>query len=360
MTINSRFWGVGWRTLLPSIPGRTARLKAIWKRDIRLIARQEVRVALTCPLHRKGEGPSGAKCDQNESHFCRFLNIYRDLVAKPGLLAAARRVPLNPVVPDRHRKDPVHASAEFITHPESRRWAKLFNIRYQMLLINILLALSTSRRKEPNLRNMLTEWASQHEMEHLKQIGQLLPSLPRNSAGGTLRAGAPFETAQFPPGNAKRWDMLRVLIKGSKLLIRELKKMTSPHDERFAILEMIAAFDRNPLMPDSTAAMLENTSRSESIGSDLSKPDLPGAISTKLSALLQAAGPTTFSTDFSNNPTRTAHFRSRMTPCGIPSWRIPRDHRTHFAGRSLHPRLPHYASRDYLFQATPQRATTAH
>jgi hypothetical protein len=196
-------------------------------------------------LQGEGEGPSGAECDQNESHFCRFLNIYRDVVAKPNLLAAARRVPLNPVVPDRHRKDPVHAGAEFITHPESRRWAKLFNIRYQMLLLDTLLALSTSRREDPNLRAMLTEWASRHEMEHLKQIGQLLPTLPRKSGSGNLRAGAPFETAQFPPDNAKRWDMQRVLIKGSNETIRALKKMTTPHDERFAILETISAFDKD-------------------------------------------------------------------------------------------------------------------
>jgi hypothetical protein len=192
----------------------------------------------------QGEGPSGVNCEQNESHFCRFLSIYRDVVAKPNLLAAARRVPLNPVVPDRHRKDRVHASAELITHPESKRWAKLFNIRYQLLLLDMLLALSTSRRKDPNLRAMLTRWASRHEMEHLKQIGQLLPSLPRKSGGGSLRAGAPFETVQFPPGSSKRWDMQRVLIKGSKDLVRELQRLTSPHDERYKILEMIAGFDK--------------------------------------------------------------------------------------------------------------------
>ena len=89
------------------------------------------------------------------------------------------------------------------------------------------------------------EWISQHEMEHLTQIGQLLPTLPRKSGGGNLRAGAPFETAQFPPDNAKRWDMQRVLIKGSNELIRELKKMTATHDERFAILKTIAAFDKD-------------------------------------------------------------------------------------------------------------------
>jgi hypothetical protein len=194
----------------------------------------------------QGEGPSGAECNEgrNESHFCRFLSIYHDVVSKPDLLAAARPVALNPVVPDRHRKEPVHAGAEFITHPESRHWAKLLNIRYQMLLLDILLALSTSRRKHPQLRKTLMEWTSQHEMEHLKQIGQLLPTLPRKAGRGILRAGAPFETAQFPLGNAKRLDMQRVLIKGSDEQVRELKKMTAPHDERFAILETIAAFDK--------------------------------------------------------------------------------------------------------------------
>jgi hypothetical protein len=191
----------------------------------------------------QGEGPSGSDCTKENSHFCRFVSIYEDLRAHPDLLAAARRVPLNPVVHDRHRKEPVQADAEFITHPESKLWAQLFNVRYQMLLLDILIALSTSRSQAAGLRSTLTSWASAHEMEHLKRIGQLLPTLPRHPGKTNLQAGAPFETAQFPPDNTKRWDLQRVLIKGSNDLVRRLKKMVSPHDERFGILDAISDFD---------------------------------------------------------------------------------------------------------------------
>jgi hypothetical protein len=194
----------------------------------------------------QGEGQSGSGCgSSNDSHFCRFLDIYSDLAANPGLAAAARRVPLNPVVNGSHRKEPVRSEAEFITHPESKLWAQLFNVRYQMLLLDVLLALSTSRDEDPDLRTTLTTWAGRHEMEHLKQIGQLLPTLPRHLGSKRLRAGAPFETAEFPADSTKRWDQQRVLMKGSAQLVRALEKKVSPRDQRFSLLRTIASFDND-------------------------------------------------------------------------------------------------------------------
>ena len=107
-----------------------------------------------------------------------------------------------------------------------------------------------------------------------------------------------------------------------------------------------------PRCPDSIAAMLERRRVQRSSAAICQEPDLLGAISTKVSALLQAVGPATFSTDFSISPTRTVHFRSQMTPCGIPSLQIPRDHRNHFVGRSLYRRWQRYGHRDCLRRAT--------
>jgi hypothetical protein len=197
-------------------------------------------------IHRimlQGEGLSGSGCENNDSHFCRFLRMYTDLKKDKTLLGASRLVPLNPIVPDSHRNEPVQEHAEYITHPESKLWAHLFNIRYQILLLDMLLALSTSRRLDPGLRKTLTEWAGVNEMEHLKQIGQLLPTLPRLPGADQLRAGAPFEIVQFPADNTKRWDQQRVLMQGSDELVRKLRAKVAPHDQRTGLLETIASFD---------------------------------------------------------------------------------------------------------------------
>jgi len=192
----------------------------------------------------QGEGPSGGDCAGAESHFCRFLDIYDKLTSHPHLTAAARAVPLNPFVLDSHRTEPVSPGAEAITNPETQLWAKLFNARYQMLLLDVLLALSTSRVRDPKLRTELITWASRNEMEFLKQIGQLLPNLSRDRGSPEKRAGAPFETVQFPADNTKRWDQQRVLIEGSLELVRRLKAKTMPHDQRYSLLQAIETFDR--------------------------------------------------------------------------------------------------------------------
>jgi hypothetical protein len=193
----------------------------------------------------QGEGPSGVPCGTEESHFCKFLRIYEDLEAEPRLAHAARDVPVNPVVLNRAQQERVAAGAQTITHPQSRLWASLFNVRYQMLLLDVLLALSTNRHEpQGELRGTLTNWAAGHEMEFLKRIGQLLPTLPRTHRG-MGRAGAPFEVVMFPPENTKRWDQQRVLMKGSDHLVRQLKKMIHPHDLRFTLLRAIAEFDRD-------------------------------------------------------------------------------------------------------------------
>jgi hypothetical protein len=193
----------------------------------------------------QGEGPSGKPCRAVESHFCRFLRIYQELDENPKLAAAARPVPVNPVVPSTNRHEPVEPGAQPITHPESKLWATLFNVRYQMLLLDVLLALSINRHgKDCDLRKDLTSWAAGHEMEHLKQIGQLLPTLPRDP-GSAARAGAPFETVMFPPDNTKRWDQQRVLMQGSNELVRKLKKRITPRDTRYTLLRKIEEFDRS-------------------------------------------------------------------------------------------------------------------
>jgi hypothetical protein len=192
----------------------------------------------------QGEGPIGPGCDDAESHFCKFLEIYGELDIHKSWGEAAKDVPLNPYVPDRHRTEPVATGAEAITHPETKLWAKLFNARYQMLLLDILLALSASKWHDAHLRTELTTWAASYEMEFLKQLGQMLTNMPRYRGSNKVRAGAPFESVQFPADNTKRWDQCKVLIEGSLELIGKLQTKMLPHDARFSLLQAIEKFDR--------------------------------------------------------------------------------------------------------------------
>ena len=134
--------------------------------------------------------------------------------------------------------------------------------------------------------------------------------------------------------------------------LRKLSRLVSQMGSRLWTTSELPVSARNTPMPDSIAAMLERRRVQRSSAAICQEPDLLGAISTKVSALLQAVGPATFSTDFSISPTRTVHFRSQMTPCGIPSLQIPRDHRNHFVGRSLYRRWQCYGHRDCLRRAT--------
>ncbi len=195
----------------------------------------------------QGEGPVGMKASKaatdDRSHFKKFLKIFEEFKSQSSQFRGAiRDVPMNPVVSDQRRAGAPHGFRNFITEPQAKMWAQLFNLRYQMLLIDVLLALSTNRRKDGELRRELIRWAVISEMDFLRIIGQFLPLLPRHP-GGKARAGAPFATIEMPADAAKRWDLQRVLMKGSKDLVRELRKTVGHgRDERDVLLK-IEKFD---------------------------------------------------------------------------------------------------------------------
>lgn len=196
----------------------------------------------------QGEGPVGLdvtkRQEEDRSHFKKFLTIFEEFEDDESRFqGAVLDVPVNPVAADRRRAGLPGGSRNFITQRESKLWAQMFNLRYQMLLIDILLALSTDRRRESTLRQQIVEWAVVHEMEFLRVIGQLLPTLPRHP-GSTARAAAPFETVDIPVDAAKRWDLQRVLIQASRKLVRELAKTEEHQSIPYSLLQKITQFDK--------------------------------------------------------------------------------------------------------------------
>jgi Ferritin-like len=199
----------------------------------------------------QGEGPVGLEAEKHpevdRSHFKKFLTIFEEFEKESARFErAVLGVPLNPVVGDRRRTGLPHGSRSYITQPEAKLWAQLFNLRYQMLLIDILLALSTSRHKETALRQQIVEWAVVREMEFLRVIGQLLPTMHRH-AGSKTRAAAPFETIDIPADLAKRWDLQRVLMKRSNDIVRSIAKTVGHRSIPRDLLQRMAQFDKERL-----------------------------------------------------------------------------------------------------------------
>jgi Ferritin-like len=199
----------------------------------------------------QGEGPVGIKApkgrEEDSSHFKKFLTIFEEFEGNAaGLRGAIVRVPVNPAASDHRRRDVPPGYRNFVTQPQAKMWAQLFNLRYQMLLIDILLALSTNRRTCKELRQKLIDWAVGGEMRYLRFIGQLLPTIHRH-AGSHDYAAAPFETIDVPTDTAKRWDLQRVLMAGAKTLNVRLRKTAIHKTTAQALLLEMAAFDANRL-----------------------------------------------------------------------------------------------------------------
>src|SRR5262249_6195826 len=89
------------------------------------------------PLKGEGNVPSHV-------HVC--MNLYREMTVKSVDFGdAIIDVPTNPVATGIGKADGRGTGALRITNPVAKLWAQLCDLRYQMLLLDLLLALSTDR-----------------------------------------------------------------------------------------------------------------------------------------------------------------------------------------------------------------------
>jgi hypothetical protein len=146
-------------------------------------SRQDAINAIT-DISDQGEGSDIT--DFPRSHFARFLNIY-DKFPSSGWVPA-RNLAKNPTT------DCDARPARLIANAEARDWAKLFNLRYRMLLMFLshsfaIAAPHDSTKKSP--RGLLISWAF-GEMYHLRSVAEFLMSMPLGGNSQYL-AGPPFE-----------------------------------------------------------------------------------------------------------------------------------------------------------------------
>jgi len=186
----------------------------------------------------QGEAPLTPD-DSAPSHFARFLRIYREF-PKDGS-SPAKNVPTNPVVLTTIGAPGGAASSPDvtpITHPETRCWAHLFNLRYRSLLLNLLrtfeYASNLSERGSLTPRGFLIH-ATFGEMYNLRALAQILVQLPLKESksgenGFDLVAGPPFQmpyTMRLPVDPVDRWHVHVDLLEASQRLVDQLSNTKS-------------------------------------------------------------------------------------------------------------------------------------
>jgi hypothetical protein len=207
---------------LPQLPAPELIIMAVGSRADALRAVAEV--------GEQGEGLAPA--DENESHFQRFLAIYRGLKSLGRQADVVRPLAPNPTTdlggPDVGPVTDVDSTTA-IVNEEARLWAHLFNVRYRKLLVNLSHAFELS--DDPTDRQTIGQRGTLihrtfAEMYHLRSIAGRLVALPVNQADPDgPRAGPPFQiphTLMLPSDEVGRWRLHRDLLDASRAMIVRL------------------------------------------------------------------------------------------------------------------------------------------
>ncbi len=228
-------WGRGYRegqrgreamSALPQLPAPELLIVEVGSRAAAIAALQQVA--------EQGEGFE-MPADENESHFRRFLAIYR---AMKGLGDDATKV-VRPVAAN-PTTDPAEVSAgepadadtpTSIVHPEAKLWAHLCNVRYRKLLVSLShafeLADDAGDSSVLSPRGALIH-RTFSEMYNLRAIAGILVGLPVDDADPDgPRAGPPFQmpyTLMLPHAEDDRWRLHRDLLDAAARLSQQLRK----------------------------------------------------------------------------------------------------------------------------------------
>src|ERR1700722_3782388 len=182
----------------------------------------------------QGEGPNAIE----ESHFCRFLKIYKEFAEDSHSADMVMNVPVNPRIKGvKGSRGAGRETGTLITNRRTKQWGALFNLRYQLMLLNVVDSLAESRKTMAEKRRLFARWSSV-EMEFMKKIGQALPRLDlRNRKDKDLfndkhkgpGAGAPFQSVFLPDPSVKSVPLRRQLLLASGDCISALRDPSPMH-----------------------------------------------------------------------------------------------------------------------------------
>ncbi len=212
---------------------------------VRQVASRQDAVTVLDLIARQGEGSDEPSAGTGPSHYARLRDIYREFPEPPvpGDVAAwspTKPVPDNPNTQPEPSLDP-DVEASRITHPDAILWARLFNVRYRLLLLDLSHAF---KRKGPmgeapdvTPRGHLRD-AAFFEMRGrpplrragLRSLALKLTTLPLKDAapaGADARvAGPPFElpySLAIPGQERDRWRLHQALLESSEHLVNRIR-----------------------------------------------------------------------------------------------------------------------------------------
>ena len=204
---------------------------------VRAVASRDEAVEALRLIGEQGEGPDNPSSvtPAVPSHFDHFIAIYKafpetDPEVGDVPWVPTRPVPVNPSTLPDPDSDPDIESGR-ITHPTTRLWAQLFNVRYRMLLLDLAHYLHLSgpllnAQGETLPRGHLHAWTFEEMRSGVRAIGRRLTRLPRRESGGADAAGPPFElpyTLTLPDRERDRWRLHLTLLDTSGFLIGNLE-----------------------------------------------------------------------------------------------------------------------------------------
>jgi hypothetical protein len=195
-------------------------------------------VSVLKAIARQGEWPQQDPSAQEESHFRRFLKIFR---AFPRLgkdsWSPTWAVVSNPQAPGVTSPN----AGPVIRHSEASAWATLFNIRYRMLLAYLSHSFRLSSENleagDASPRGIIIS-RTFGEMYNLRSTAGILVQLPLVDDKKPERAGPPFQmpyTVKLPAEEADCWRVHLDLIEAASMLLKDLSKKASGSRGAYAI-----------------------------------------------------------------------------------------------------------------------------
>jgi hypothetical protein len=199
-------------------------------------------LAALATISQQGEGAAASPAVP--SHFQVFLKMYTTFASIPTL--AIQDVPTNPFVAV-DAGGPPDTSPGAITNVETGMWATLLNVRYRMLLLNILIGLSLDNTTDGDLRGtVIGTWAVESEMmSFIAPVAKGLTGKLRGAAGDSPQfAAAPFTFGDALPDSAcDRWKELASLIATSRRIRDQLSALPQISDDDKQLLADMADFE---------------------------------------------------------------------------------------------------------------------
>jgi hypothetical protein len=186
-------------------------------------------------IARQGEASGDNPTD---SHFERFLKIYREF-PEPG--AIGWDVPPTFPVSTNPSTEPKPVTAGTILHSTTNLWARLFDLRYRILLTSLVHATAISGYEAKSgavlptdTYAMLVQWVFDEMIDRtalcVSDLARFLARMPSADSPEAHTAGAPFTmpyTLAIPDQEGERWQYHLDLLASSASLIAELQQRPS-------------------------------------------------------------------------------------------------------------------------------------